>query len=115
MPYIITTTTRRGPEGATKFDVTRRAVATLDEAREEAWDAYSQPDDVARETLDALAEQVFAITEQGGTIGPLPDGTRIEVETATWDELADDAGTPLYPAVVSHSEIIDAYNAEHGG
>lgn len=84
MGYLITTTrTVQGGytvpgERETLTDVTRRAVATLDEAR-----AYVRPalDGVpySRE-LHAQCDAVFAHDGRcEGTIGPLPDGTMIEV------------------------------------
>lgn len=104
MPYIVTTTTpygyhgeaecegcggsvhRRGPEGEFRcsdwpkcIPVSRRAVGTLDEARHDAELA------MVRAKGDGpmpSREQILAVRglpEQGGTVGPLPDGTLITV------------------------------------
>ena len=78
MPYIITTTPDPIYAGrAQSFDAfpTRTAVATLDEARE-----IMDPLDVRP------AETAIALTNDG-TVGPLPDGTVIEVRQASWFEL----------------------------
>jgi hypothetical protein len=83
--------------------VTRRAVATLDEAREALCDAIHAVDPDAT---------VFDIGGDGGSVGPLPDGTVIEVapwteiELATFTDLSMDQALTL-PA----GDIIDAYNA----
>jgi hypothetical protein len=94
-----------------------RAVATLEEARDCA--ALVGLGAMANDPPDsALLRQtiMLRITEQGGTIGPLPDGTVIEVEPTTWEALDDATGAPhhrFYPLDESarHAEIIDAYNA----
>lgn len=81
MPYIITTKIplekREGFQWV-PFDRTlsRRAVATLDEARHIAWQAAGCGDELR---FDARAID-DALPEAGGTIGPLPDGTMIEVK-----------------------------------
>jgi hypothetical protein len=78
MPYIVTTK-RPGyrPSRIGYLDdmrvVSRRAVATLEDARAAAQEACSGPDFMG--PLEASL-----ISESGGTVGPLPDGTVIEVE-----------------------------------
>jgi hypothetical protein len=93
--YIITTTDHNWPCGCdhgTRL-VDRRAVATLDEARAVAF--CVMPGGVA---------EALALPESGGTIGPLPDGTVIEVAPMVW------RGAPASsPAEVA--AIVDAYNA----
>jgi hypothetical protein len=95
MPYIITTKSR--------VKVTRRAVATLDEAQDGCyWIAVDHGT-----TSEGAAS--IAIPHDGGTIGPLPDGTVIEVERVS---LAALAGSPVAQYNARHTaEIIDAYNA----
>jgi hypothetical protein len=74
MPYIITTKSR--------VKVTRRAVATLDEAQDGCyWIAVDHGT-----TSEGAAS--IAIPHDGGTIGPLPDGTVIEVERVSLAALA---------------------------
>jgi hypothetical protein len=81
VPYIITTNrylddpTAEFLPGA-KPGVSRRAVATLDEARDEVFRLWWQldADSTSAKAVDDL------VTDQGGTVGPLPDGTVIEVE-----------------------------------
>lgn len=61
--------------------------------------------------------------ESGGTIGPLPDGTVIEVAPVTLPELATSANVPLpdysQTDLAGHAlatgRIIDAYNSRTGG
>lgn len=71
MPYIITTYPE--PTMAPGFVGTRHAVATLDEAREHAF---------GRMVEDRRREDAFDIPADGGTIGPLPDGTVIAAYNA---------------------------------
>jgi hypothetical protein len=55
------------------------------------------------------------LDEAGGTVGPLPDGTVIEVAPATWRDLAAQASLDIAwvaSADTDEAEIIDAYNAE---
>lgn len=86
----------------------RRAVATLDEARtaaaEHASAAYGDAE--ITEHLDA-GTAALNLPEAGGTIGPLPDGTVIEVRHASWDDLV---GPGAWDAHTTEAEVIDAYN-----
>lgn len=126
MPYVIETTTppcgaqfRRcqDPEHAT---VTSYAVATLDEAREAVQDIAAEVTSSHPYALDAEPtwpeRDALAIPEHGGTVGPLPDGTVIEVRQVSWDELAKLAKHPMAnhalpdPSRVHRAAILDAYN-----
>lgn len=91
-PYIVTVK-RRGnnvvPRVGRKMEVlSRRAVATLEEARTSAAEAvfehigYEENLGYRRRPLSTPAFTVAChdLTESGGTVGPLPDGTVIEVE-----------------------------------
>jgi hypothetical protein len=95
-PYIVTT---RRPEG---YAVSRRAVATLEEAREVVWEVLPAG--------SAWAGRAFT----GGTV-TLPDGTVIEVERTTWNALADALNGPqfVWPASTEAAQRaqIDAFNA----
>lgn len=115
-PYIVTTSEPfDAAVHCTRPAFTRRAVATLDEAREVirqiAWD---RPPGQTPTPDDAMA--IHALPESGGTVGPLPDGTVIEVEAATYDDLL--VGTPgflnagMLPARERRPRIIEAYNQE---
>jgi hypothetical protein len=99
MPYIIVTETpspldQQGVEPT----IDRTAVATLDEARwnvadaigraEWSTEAPGQPWDGAF-TPDERGQADEAVSESGGTVGPLPDGTVIEVRSVEWSALAD--------------------------
>ncbi len=119
MPYIITTIDgygikRYGIDVARHVASARRAVATLDEARERVAIQASDRDGWNREGLELPAI--------GGTVGPLPDGTVIEVEQVDWidfERLAREAAgtTGDLPPIETfdndryRAEIIDAYNA----
>jgi hypothetical protein len=131
-PYIVTTK-RRPPAAAyvrglgvrPRADVlSRRAVATLDGAKRYAISDNSgawvnepregkRPDD-----WQAALDAILALPESGGTVGPLPDGTIIEVEATKYKRLRAllDAEARRH---VDHApdpeawkqRILDAYNA----
>jgi hypothetical protein len=109
MPYVITTEERYhgGPQH-------RRAVATLEEARE--W-VYRSLD---RDPLPVAGRlgMAMGLPESGGTLGPLPDGTVIEVEPVTWHDLIADGHFTTVPSPVDSAsnaaEIVAAYNAAQG-
>jgi hypothetical protein len=71
--------------------VSRRAVATLEEAQRAAAEItlpYALTVQPAEDK--AMSAACSAITESGGTVGPLPDGTVIEVEPTTLARLCAD-------------------------
>lgn len=117
MPYIITTRTRVPLGEGFAEGLSRQAVATLDEALEAAYDRMQveggAPAIRSRETYEQLVDQWEAIDESGGTVGPLPDGTVIEVEQVSWNTLAVEAGfdsaDPMY-----HDAILAAANGYRG-
>jgi hypothetical protein len=123
MPYIITTTIPGcgspcggEPECERVID-TRFAVATLEEAREHCFDLIGQTltTEAEHQAGAVCATDAYEITEHGGSIGPLPDGTMIEVAPTTWAELVNAPGFRL--GVLSEhrrARIIDAYNAAQG-
>jgi hypothetical protein len=117
MPYIITTANRRGSDEQPWFTTSRRAVATLGEverAIESALDAYyeSRDDYSAADHREyrRLLESTWTWDDPGGTVGPLPDGTMIEVERVSWPELGERAGLG-YAHRARGGQTIDAYNA----
>lgn len=89
------------------------AVATLDEAREQARECVGTSADAlgeeqaARDYFRAAEGEADALPEQGGVI-QLPDGYVVDVRVVTWDELADLAG--FSSTRHTHDEILDAYN-----
>jgi hypothetical protein len=111
MPYIITTTapSARSIDGQRDvgYLVTRRAVATLEETRAAVW---TQVFDSGSRRIDG--SEVDALPESGGTIGPLPNGTVIEVRRV---RLLDLAVNVPGDTLGSEAAIIDAYNAAQGG
>lgn len=111
MPYIITITLER-------LDATREqtatAVATLEEAcgtaldvlaRSSLWDDPN--DEVQGQRYRELSAEMQSWTEHGGTVGPLLDGTFIEVEPIEWLE--------VYEALdFSYDEAESRYRREDG-
>jgi len=74
MPYIIKTVS---PPPAPNYShsgnvITRRAVATLDET-------IRRVEDIAADHGSDIDPSKF-VGSEGGTVGPLPDGTMIEVK-----------------------------------
>jgi hypothetical protein len=85
-------------------DMSRRAVATLEEARVALLDFAIGWDDTT-----PIQEAADNLSVTGGTVGPLADGTVIEVTRVTWSDIQAELRTGYdwqAPAVV-----IDAYNA----
>jgi hypothetical protein len=81
MPYVVTTKRRCEPAAGTDdwpmlLPVSRQTVATLEEARRIAGRACLGSTPLNLENI----EQARTLPEPGGTVGPLPDGTVIEVE-----------------------------------
>jgi hypothetical protein len=130
MPYIVTTKRKCdscwdgrpkwagtmpappcGACGGSGESVSRRAVATLEEAQDHIYSvcAEGETDD------EIIADEIDRMPEQGGTI-TLPDGTVIEVEQTMWaDLIAEAAGasgvTEGMDAAETQQRILDAYNA----
>lgn len=79
MPYIIETSTPRyhSAFGREVPHLTHTAVATLDEAAAVVVEARNR----ANERRPGATTSI-ALDESGGTVGPLPDGTVIEVKRA---------------------------------
>lgn len=122
MPYIIAIT-RPGKHlsgmDEAEYAPSRRAVATLGEARTIAYDAIEErvapiPDGVA-----GFTRSVDHLSEPGGTVGPLPDGTVIQVEPTTVSDIADTFSMDTFNAMnhdgASEADWIDAFNAREAG
>lgn len=125
MPFLITTTRPEDGEFLNPVNgqsepygqanvVSRRAVATLEEAATIPGDAIRQWRDAvpSREKWNAAYELLRAaenLPESGGTVS-LPDGTTIEVEPISWRDLRIAAG---YEEIHSDTgrKIVAAYNA----
>jgi hypothetical protein len=119
MPYVITT---KGPStipgvGTLREAVeSRRAVATLEEASEaccEIIDAIPGIDDEHRH--DPKLQPAYRLSECGGTVGPLPDGTVIEVERVSWLTLSsrvpDTDQAAGWLMFNEWDKVLDAFNA----
>ena len=112
MPYIITTTQslETDVQGATD---SRIAVATLEEARKTASHTVMRAS-VGHAAGDWRAVKFGAreLPESGDTVGPLPDGTVIEVRAVSWMDLKIHTDLPGDPhGLLSESTILDAFNA----
>jgi hypothetical protein len=112
MPYIITTLHpwADANEPARRAR-TRTAVATLEEAQDIV------TEDLQHFDFDAfpdhpLADGIPALPESGGTVGPLPDGTVIEVERVARFELGFSAGLIAadHPQLWNDSDLVDKFN-----
>jgi hypothetical protein len=113
MPYIITTRRNRAETAPLTFP-SRRAVATLEEGARLIYSAAGERWYSAWSYDQCLCK----FPESGGAVGPLPDGTVIEVEHKTWGTLLDRiaARGQRPPCVYPRSDkdrvaTIDAYNA----
>ena len=119
MPYIITTTAddpHVGTPAMERVTVTRTAVATLDEARDVVTGIVEEREPFSHKVQETAGSNLSAMRESGGTIGPLPDGTVIEVRPASWHELiAANGGLCGHPITAcddeSLAEVIAAFNA----
>jgi hypothetical protein len=120
MPYIVTTK-RPEPKGSDPVlwaYVSRRAVATLEEARRYALTVADEHE--GEMWSPAMLEAVYEFGGEG-TVGPLPDGTVIEVVQTTWLDLARQAGLAEHVGSLATDaergftyappRILDAYNA----
>lgn len=118
MPYIIETTT---PEMSSYIEpgqpwprtVSRRAVATLEEAQREAWTIVADSPTGADHSLMEWRRDAANVPAEGGTIGPLPDGGVIEVRQVSWTSLRTMSGIDesSVPGSRPDSDIIPAFNA----
>lgn len=124
MPYLITTdaadpraTWVGYPDNART--ITSRAVATLDRARTLAARPLKLGEPGHPNHRDAHRHVIEAqnLPEQGGTVGPLPDGTTITVAPMTCGEMLEEIPSdwpPIYAAEDGGFDllaIVDAYNA----
>jgi hypothetical protein len=102
VPFIVTTT-RLDLKLHGEF-VSRRAVATLEEARGLA----ALPCGISN---PSHFHQAVRLPESGGTVGPLPDGTVIEVEPVS--DLYLGSAVP-HDRYMTESELLAAYNTAQG-
>jgi len=104
MPYVITTRRESGrmTDNGWKYDDTRVAVATLEDARLRIAEDHAN--------YMPRLQTATRLSESGGTIGPLPDGTIIEVKPVSLDALWEMAGSPDDQAVRT-VDVIAAFNA----
>lgn len=130
MPYIITTIPAgllHAESDLSRADMPRRAVATLDEARDEAVRIVSEhvPAPSSPPYGDRWDDALLALDAMGGTVGPLPDGTTIEVERVSEPVLREqvrpilrERGPGYDPddaLTLPLAAIIDAFNAAQEG
>lgn len=117
MPFIVTAKRRvveriDDIERVTHEPLSRRAVATLEEATNVACavvDAVFPP--IGTLAWMRLRGSIDTLPESGGTVGPLPDGTTIDVEAVPWWELIRDIREPL-PVPFTSDDILAAFNEQ---
>jgi hypothetical protein len=88
-------------------DVTTRAVATLEDV------ARVHPVLCIAESIERPGEDLMCLfDEAGGTVGPLPDGTTIQVEPIEIRRLAEAAlvANDHHFGELTEAEVIAAYN-----
>lgn len=103
-----------GEEGPFEATLSRQAVATLEEAVQSAVNKICKAafDAGTIEGYEQHETDARAIDESGGSVGPLPGGTVIEVKQRQWYELAMDVGWDFYrDAHRDEAELLAAYNA----
>jgi hypothetical protein len=116
-PYIVTTkkpAVQTHVEGMTETHghrLDRRAVATLDEAKDAVIDAAPEDSIGKPAEVALLAAEIAHLPEQGGTVS-LPDGTVSEVEHASWDDLVGPNGWNAHSTV---DDVVAAFNEAQGG
>lgn len=112
MPYLITTSVDAHDDGLSVDILLRRAVATLHNAHNRTWKMVSDSD-MGRASMTVkgrkLLDEALSITEDGGTIGPLPDGTVIEVTRLDWLHIEKASGHYIASAD-DLQPALDAYN-----
>lgn len=128
MPYIVTTKRpgKYGPQHyaheADRRDL--RAVATLEEARVAMWHAVPACDCKVACEYEAACAKAFRLPESGGTVGPLPDGTVIEVEPWSTERAVEWLRERDLLAEIDHRELssqtldliaVDHFNAREAG
>lgn len=126
-PYIVTTTQEcehcAEQGNVESIILSRVAVATLEKAKAESRKVVGVLGGSSGSTLSPL-HLIDSLPESGGTIGPLPDGTVIEVKPTTWADLwvasgldqqtlvdADYANEPGPDQDDARQRILDAFNA----
>lgn len=118
-PYVITAKRPHyDPPDYGPFQTKRRAVATLADVKRDVLDVINADAERSPEAWNAaydVKNATFALPASGGTIGPLPDGTVINVEPTTWSNLihaliSDGDITTRW----TRPEILAAYNAKQG-
>lgn len=104
MPYIVTAYGPNLDQPNVHDGISRRAVATLETARQHLLDRYGSW--WTSGMHESLAREIVTLPESGGTVGPLPDGTIIEVERVSLNDLRTGIGT----FDMSPAEVIAAFN-----
>jgi hypothetical protein len=122
MPYIVIVNMpgclpEQDPHAYATLDDDGARDAALEEVVR-ALDASGYDPDAEGGTAHPLVQEVNALTERGGVIGPLPDGYVIDVQCVTWHALVEPVAAlgwvdPLVPdSDKERADILDAYNAQ---
>jgi hypothetical protein len=122
MLYVVTAKRNYYEERCAEWSgsLSRRAVATLDEARQLCYDAMHADERCVGMTRAEITLKIGRLTDSGGKIGPLPDGAEIEVEPVSPLTLA--ARTPSFSSEAlmtcvglnDYTPLVAAYNAMVG-
>ena len=111
MPYVITTSNMEaGTASGIARSQSRVAVATLEEARQSVWEIADERDTTGRD-VEGPVLACRSLTESGGTIGPLPDGTIIEVKPILPSDLWRAVGQPGDMHARGLDYLLHAFNA----
>jgi hypothetical protein len=115
MPYIVTTKRQTGGLYMSgehhRVVVSRRAVATLEEAHRLVWELLPGESVMAHDDWRAAFMLKAAIPESGGTVDPLPDGRVIQIEQVGWPDLCARVQTRIADPNPSQQAILNAFNA----
>lgn len=113
MPYIITIKAIASPDPIVHPQVvSRRAVVTIEQARHDAELAMVHAKGDGPMPHRTLILAARTLPEVGGTIGPLPDGTMIEILQISYGSLASACAlnAKALDSVGDQSQIITAFN-----
>jgi hypothetical protein len=110
MPYIVSVRTDVHGDGLS-VDTERKAVATLNEARDIAFNICMEALMLSGPSDPEAPYKAHKLPTDGGSV-TLPDGTVIEVERVSWADLAESVNWlgRGYVTEAEWPEVIDAYN-----
>lgn len=113
MPYLVTMHPVHAERSMPRGQRVGRAVATLEDAQAYVSGVVSARTTSAdnRGARKTAADRLWSLPESGGEIGPLPDGTLVEIDYVNWADMAKSIGKPYSEYDWRADELIDAFNA----